>query len=141
MIMRRISTLLGLATVLSFATLTHARANFIWSQSGSTCVVATPNLASIDANHGVVSFAPGKSGLLKLTCPVTTLNTYALNHGTTVNLAPSIAFYNDNGIVGGVAHCSLLMDFERGDFFLERGADMSDAGTSVPTTGHQVISG
>src|SRR5262245_32828255 len=66
---------LALAAVLSTAEIAHADTFTSWSSIAAGCVpdsaTTTAGLASTSAVFGTVGFASGKTGMIRLTCPVT----------------------------------------------------------------------
>jgi hypothetical protein len=120
------------ALAMAVATATQARAG-AWSSVASGCVLQsdanTPNLAIQSAVYGLVAFADGKSGDIKLTCPV---------QGTFgAGSAFFLTFYNDNGFAGSVDHCYIRADFLRTNLDnIEIGGDLGSI-----TTEHQIFTG
>jgi hypothetical protein len=131
----KIFLLLGLTLTVGTATEATAQGfGVIWSSVASGCVADKPNLASIDAAHGTVAFGNRQSGVMKLSCPVTSA---AQPDGGVLTL--SFTFYNDHGFDGGVNHCTILTSLLRTNLNnLEGGADIVDVATpNGATTGRQ----
>src|SRR5262249_54913479 len=70
-----------------------------WGAIASGCTVDTSAaLANVDASHGTVTFANGKSGHIKLTCPIPSAfvpSVWPFANDLT------LTFYNDRGFVNG----------------------------------------
>jgi hypothetical protein len=98
-----------------------------WSSISAGCVPDRPDLAAIDANHGTVSFATRKSGVIKLTCPVT----FAIQPSFANILTFGLTFYNDHGFDGNVNHCAIQAAFLRSNLNnVEAGLDIVDLAAS-----------
>jgi hypothetical protein len=112
-------------------------ANPFWSSVAAGCVPDRPDLAAIDANHGTVSFAARKSGVIKLTCPVTS----AVQPPFANILSFGLTFYNDHGFEGNVDHCVIEAAFLRSNLNnIEGGLDIVDLGASGRSfAGRQVL--
>jgi hypothetical protein len=109
-------------------------ANTFWSSIAAGCVPEQPALAAVDANHGTVSFAPQKSGVIKLTCPVT----FAVQPSFANILSFGLTFYNDHGFEGNVDHCAALLRSNLNN--VEGGLDIVDLGASGRSfVGRQVL--
>jgi hypothetical protein len=112
-------------------------ASTFWSSIAAGCVPDRPDLAAVDANHGTVSFAAKKSGVIKLTCPVT----FAVQPSFATILNFGLTFYNDQGFKGNVDHCAIQAAFLRSNLNnVEGGLDIVDLGASGRSfTGRQVL--
>jgi hypothetical protein len=112
-------------------------ANTFWSSIAAGCVPDRPDLAVVDANHGTVSFGARKSGVIKLTCPVT----FAVQPSFANILSFGLTFYNDHGFENNVNHCVILAAFLRSNLNnVEGGLDIVDLGTSGRAfAGRQVL--
>lgn len=127
------------ALALTFGAATQAAAQgfgVIWSSVAAGCIADKPNLANVDAAHGTVAFGNGRSGVIKLTCPVT----FAAQPSGGV-LTLSFTFYNDHGFEGGVNHCSILASLLRTNLDnVEAGLDIIDVATGNSAgTGRQTL--
>jgi hypothetical protein len=111
-------------------------ADTFWSSIAAGCVPDRADLAAVDANHGTVSFATRKSGVIKLTCPVT----FAVQPFGT-GLTFGLTFYNDHGFEGNVDHCVIQAAFLRSNLNnVEGGLDIVDLGASGRSfVGRQVL--
>ncbi len=77
-----------------------------WSSIASGCSIDNPSLASVDSAHGTVTFAPGKSGRIKMTCPVRSAFFAWMSK-------LHMVFYNDRSFSGGATHCAISADLLR----------------------------
>jgi hypothetical protein len=132
----------GLATAIIsgvfLCTATQAQVNnAFWSSIAAGCVADRPDLAAVDGNHGTMSFAANKSGVIKLTCPVT----FAVQPAFANILTFGLTFYNDHGFQSNVNHCSIQAAFLRSNLNnVEGGLDIVDLGTTGKAfTGRQVM--
>ena|SRR2546423_144672 len=120
-------TLFVMTLALTLLVAAAANAQQPWSSIASGCV---PDLASkslIDAAHGTVTFGTGKSGHIKLSCPVQGVFNI---HPQDVNDLV-LTFYNDGGFVGGVNHCTIQADLLRSNLNnVEHGGDLAAISTS-----------
>jgi hypothetical protein len=112
-------------------------ANTFWSSIASGCVPDRPDLAAVDANHGSVSFKTGKSGVIKLTCPVA----FAVQPSFANILSFGLTFYNDHGFEANVDHCVIQAAFLRSNLNnVEGGLDIVDLEASGRSfVGRQVL--
>ncbi len=111
-------------------------ANTFWSSIAAGCVPDRPDLAAVDANHGTVTFAARKSGVIKLTCPVT----FAVQPSFANILSFGLTFYNDHGFDGNVDHCVIQAAFLRSNLSnIEGGLDIVDLGASGRSFGGRQV--
>jgi hypothetical protein len=112
-------------------------ANTFWSSIAAGCVPDRPDLAAVDAAHGTISFAAQKSGVIKLTCPVT----FAVQPSFANILSFGLTFYNDHGFENNVDHCAIQGSFLRSNLNnVEGGLDIVDLGASGRSfVGRQVL--
>src|SRR5882724_8426916 len=119
---------LTLAFMAATATQSQAQSTTFWSMPASGCVVQTGGntLVSQDAASGTATFAPGKFGDIRLTCPVAPFsgNINDITGPTTLN----ITYYDDRGFDPGsrVNHCWVQADLLRTNLDnIEHGGDIA----------------
>jgi len=123
------------------ATTTQSQAATFWSMPASGCVVQTGSntLVSQDAVFGTTTFAPGKFGDIKLTCPVAP---FPMDFASPSDF--DMTYYDDNGFdpVSRVNHCYIRADLLRTNLDAnEAGGDIASIqATNRVTSGRQVES-
>jgi hypothetical protein len=143
MLLRTHALNLSLVIVAAAALPAHASdppSSVRWGAIASGCTVDTSAaLANVDAAHGTVTFAAGKSGHIRLTCPIPA--TFVPSVFPFANDL-TLTFYNDRGFVGGINHCSIQADLLRTNLNdVESGSDVLTISTAgAATVGRSILS-